>query len=76
MTQAQENSRRFILSDQATFSDYGLGSRYQKWEVNLVFDDIVPDFVMRHLGIPKYGWAQVSKREGREKREKRQEGRR
>ena len=64
MTHALDNARRFVLSDQATFSDYGLGGRFQKWEVNLVFDDLVPDFVMRHLGIPKYGWAQV--REQRE----------
>lgn len=52
--------RKFVLSDQATFGDYGLGSRFPKWEVNLVFDALVPDFVTRHIGVPVYGWAQVS----------------
>lgn len=25
----------------------------------MVFDDLVPDFVPRHHGVPKFGWAQV-----------------
>lgn len=59
VTAPSEPPRTFVLSDQATFADYGLGSRFPKWELDLVFEALVPDFVTRHYGLPKYGWAQV-----------------
>jgi hypothetical protein len=49
----------FMLCPTATFGDYGLGIWINKWELNLVFTALVPDFILRHSHEPLYGWAQV-----------------
>ncbi|KYR02446.1 hypothetical protein DLAC_01285 [Tieghemostelium lacteum] len=50
----------FVLFGGAQFKHYGLGYKFRKWDLKIVFNDLIPPFVHRHTVIPMHGWTQVS----------------
>eukprot|EP01132_Coremiostelium_polycephalum_P001525 gene1525-1919_t len=50
----------FVLFSGACFKHYGLGYKFKKWDLKIVFTDLIPPYVHRHTVIPMHGWAQVS----------------
>ncbi|EFA84976.1 hypothetical protein PPL_01970 [Heterostelium album PN500] len=50
----------FVLFSGACFKHYGLGYKFKKWDLKIVFTDLIAPYVHRHTVIPMHGWAQVS----------------
>ncbi|KAM9986346.1 hypothetical protein ACTFIY_010766 [Dictyostelium cf. discoideum] len=50
----------FVLFGGACFKHYGLGFKFKKWDLKIVFNDLIPPYVHRHTVIPMHGWTQVS----------------
>eukprot|EP01133_Synstelium_polycarpum_P005974 gene5974-6920_t len=50
----------FVLFSGAAFKHYGLGYKFKKWDLKIVFTDLIAPYVHRHTVIPMHGWAQVS----------------
>ncbi|GAM26321.1 hypothetical protein SAMD00019534_094960, partial [Acytostelium subglobosum LB1] len=60
MTMDENPLAEFVLFSGACFKHYGLGYKFKKWDLKIVFTDLIPPFVHRHTVIPMHGWAQVS----------------
>ncbi|KAN0030975.1 hypothetical protein ACTA71_003947 [Dictyostelium dimigraforme] len=50
----------FVLFGGACFKHYGLGFKFKKWDLKIVFNDLIAPYVHRHTVIPMHGWTQVS----------------
>ncbi|EGC39203.1 hypothetical protein DICPUDRAFT_75206 [Dictyostelium purpureum] len=50
----------FVLFGGACYKHYGLGFKFKKWDLKIVFNDLIPPYVHRHTVIPMHGWTQVS----------------
>ncbi|KAF2072887.1 hypothetical protein CYY_005782 [Polysphondylium violaceum] len=50
----------FALFGGACFKHYGLGYKFKKWDLKIVFNDLIPPYVHKHTVIPLHGWTQVS----------------
>eukprot|EP01132_Coremiostelium_polycephalum_P005838 gene5838-7266_t len=48
-----------VLHQYSTLSHYGLGTKFNTWELNIVFTEFIPPYSLRNHFVPSYGMFQV-----------------